>query len=62
MVEVPKLAEHGAAVKADLERRLKEVIGIRTEVKPVDSHGLDSYTGVAQTSKVKRLLDKRKVT
>ena len=62
MVEVPNLAEHSASVKADLERRLKEVIGIRTEVKPVAPHDLNQYTGVAQTSKVKRLLDKRKVT
>jgi phenylacetate-CoA ligase len=62
MVEVPQLAEQGPAVKADLERRLKEVIGIRTDVKPVAPHELDPHTGVAHTSKIKRLLDKRKVT
>jgi hypothetical protein len=38
------------------------VIGIRTEVKAVGTHDLDQYTGVANTSKIKRLLDKRKVT
>lgn len=62
MVEVPQLATDGEPVKTDLERRLKEVIGIRTEVKPVGTHGLNSYTGVAQTSKIKRLLDKRKTS
>jgi phenylacetate-CoA ligase len=62
MVEVPELAAHGAAVKADLERRLKEVIGLRTVVSPVGVHELDLHTGLSQTSKIKRLLDKRKVT
>jgi phenylacetate-CoA ligase len=62
MVEVPELAAHGAAVKADLERRLKEVIGLRTVVSPVGVHELDPHTGLSQTSKIKRLLDKRKVT
>jgi hypothetical protein len=62
MVEVPELAAHAAAVKEDLERRLKEVIGLRTTVSPVAVHELDPHTGLSRTSKIKRLLDKRKVT
>jgi phenylacetate-CoA ligase len=60
MVEVPELAAHGAAVKENLERRLREVIGLRTIVTPVGAHALDPHTGLSQTSKIKRLLDKRK--
>src|ERR1700680_1246755 len=40
MVEVPELAAHGAAVKEDLERRLKEVVGLRTVVLPVGVRGV----------------------
>ncbi|MBI3374361.1 MAG: phenylacetate--CoA ligase family protein [Betaproteobacteria bacterium] len=60
MVEVIDPGTHGAAVQADLERRLKEVIGVRVTVSPVERGALDSYTGTSQTSKIKRLLDKRK--
>ena len=60
MVEVPALAAHGAAVKENLERRLREVIGLRTIVSPVAVHALDPHTGLSQISKIKRLLDKRK--
>ena len=61
MVEVPDLQSNGAAVKADLERRLKEVIGVRVTVQPAAKGDLDPYTGTTQTTKLKRLLDKRKV-
>jgi hypothetical protein len=62
MVEVPELATHGAAVKESLERRLREVIGLRTTLAPVGVHALDAHTGLSQTSKIKRLIDKRKAT
>jgi phenylacetate-CoA ligase len=60
MVEVLDLPANGAAVKADLERRLKEVIGVRVTVQPAASGELDPHTGTSQTTKLKRLLDKRK--
>ena len=60
MVEVLDLQTNGAAVKADLERRLKEVIGVRVTVQPAARGELDPYTGTSQTTKLKRLLDKRK--
>jgi phenylacetate-CoA ligase len=61
-VEVPDLDRNAGPVKEDLERRLKEVIGLRTTVEPVGLKALDPLTGVSQTSKIKRLMDKRKVT
>jgi phenylacetate-CoA ligase len=60
MVEVVDPAGHAGAVKDDLERRLKEVIGLRVTVAPVGPKQLDAHTGVSQTSKIKRLIDKRK--
>lgn len=60
MVEVLDPAVHGAALKEDLERRLKEVIGVRVNVSPQAPKALDAHTGTSQTSKIKRLLDKRK--
>ena len=53
MVEVPNLAEHGAAVKADLERRLKEVIGLRTSVEA----GRSAWCSIPYTGAVADLED-----
>ncbi len=60
MVEVLDAAVDRAAVRVDLERRLKEVLGVKVAIKTVDRGALLPYTGVAETSKIKRLLDKRK--
>ena len=60
MVELRDPATDGAAVKTDLERRLKEVIGVRVTVEPAAIGALDKHTGTSQTSKIKRLLDRRK--
>lgn len=48
------------AFRNDMERRLKEVLGVKVQVTPVDKGGLDAHTGTSSTSKVKRLLDRRK--
>ena len=48
-----------AAFRADLEIRLKEVLGVRVAVTPVGKGELDRYTGTSLSSKVKRLLDRR---
>ena len=45
--------------QADVERRLKEVLGVKVQVTPVDKGKLDAFTGTSSTSKVKRLLDRR---
>jgi phenylacetate-CoA ligase len=47
------------AVQASLDRRFKEGLGVKCIVQPVARGGLDTYTGVAQTSKIKRVLDRR---
>ena len=60
MVEVIDPAADRAMVKTDLERRMKEVLGVRVTVDPANKGGLDCYTGTSQTSKIKRLLDRRK--
>ena len=49
----------GAIVRADLERRLNEVLGVKVAVTPVGKGDLDAYTGTSRTSKVRRLLDRR---
>jgi phenylacetate-CoA ligase len=48
-----------AACRADLERRLKEVLGVKVAVTPVGKGELDRYTGTSLSSKVKRVLDRR---
>jgi phenylacetate-CoA ligase len=60
MVEVANPAADRAALKDDLERRLKEVLGVKVTVQPSDPGALAAHTGVATTSKIKRLLDRRK--
>ncbi len=59
MVELLDPQADSASVKESLERRLKEVTGVRVTVSPVGRGELDRYTGTSQTSKIKRLLDKR---
>ena len=59
-VEVIDAAADRSLVKSDLERRLKEVLGVKVAVTPVDRGALDPLTGTSQTSKIKRLLDRRK--
>ena len=59
-VEVSSASADRAALKDDLERRLKEVLGVKVIVAPADPGALAGDTGVAQTSKIRRLLDRRK--
>ena len=60
LVEARDVTVDRAALVTDLERRMKEVLGVRVAIEVHDKGGLDRYTGTSQTSKVKRLLDKRK--
>jgi phenylacetate-CoA ligase len=60
MVEVADAKTDRAAFKNDLESRLKEVLGVKVVVQPSEPHSLAEQTGVAKTSKIKRLLDRRK--
>ena len=60
LVEVVDASDDRAAVKTDLERRLKEVLGVKMIVEPRDPKSLAELTGVDKTSKIKRLRDDRK--
>ena len=59
MVEARDSVVDTRALKTDLERRMKEVLGVKVKVTPVGKSELDKYTGTSSTSKVKRLLDRR---
>jgi phenylacetate-CoA ligase len=59
-VEVKNDGVDRAAFKTDLERRMKEVLGLKVKVTPVGKGELDQYTGTSATSKVKRVLDRRR--
>ncbi len=58
MVELRDAAD-AILVQASLDRRFKEGLGVKCIVRPVARGELDSHTGVAQTSKIKRVLDRR---
>lgn len=60
MVEARDASADTQVLKTDLERRMKEVLGVRVTVEIHGSGELDSYTGTSKTSKVKRLADRRK--
>src|SRR6185312_4913063 len=48
------------AVAQDFAGRLKDALGVKVEVKITKSGELDEMTGLSTTSKVRRLIDKRK--
>ncbi len=60
MVEVANAGTDRPALREELERRLKEVLGVKVTVQPVDPKATAEHTGVAKTSKIKRLEDRRK--
>jgi phenylacetate-CoA ligase len=59
LVEVVHASVDRAQLQVDLERRFKEVVGVRLIVEVVERGKTDEYTGTSSTSKVKRLLDRR---
>src|SRR4051812_10230071 len=59
MVELKKEVTGDNAVRDALDRRFKEGLGVKCKVVAVGLGGLDSYTGVSQHSKIKRVLDRR---
>jgi phenylacetate-CoA ligase len=54
--------ETSQAIETELAERLKEALGVRLTVKAVERGGLDDLTGLSQTSKIKRLIDRREPT
>ena len=59
LVEVVHASVDRAQLQMDLERRFKEVVGVRLIVEVVERGKTDEYTGTSRTSKIKRLLDRR---
>jgi phenylacetate-CoA ligase len=59
LIEVPDATVDRHELQRDFERRFKEVLGLRVIVQAVDRGGTDRYTGTSQSSKIKRLLDRR---
>ncbi|MES3000877.1 MAG: hypothetical protein V4787_09305 [Pseudomonadota bacterium] len=59
-VEVSGPGVDRARLEADLQKRLKDVLSVRLDVKAVDAGALDKSTGLSVTSKIKRLDDRGK--
>jgi phenylacetate-coenzyme A ligase PaaK-like adenylate-forming protein len=59
MVETSDHSAPSSVVEHALAERLKEALGVRLEVQAVATGGLDHLTGLSQTSKIKRLIDRR---
>jgi phenylacetate-CoA ligase len=62
MVEVPGADAPRDEIKTDLERRMKEVLGVRVTVTVHGKGELDRWTGSSQTTKIKRIADNRHKT
>jgi phenylacetate-CoA ligase len=59
MVETGDPSVPSGVIERELADRLKEALGVRLAVKAVERGGLDHLTGLSQTSKIKRLIDRR---
>jgi len=59
MVETCEQSAPSGVIERELADRLKEALGVRLEVQAVERGGLDHLTGLSQTSKIKRLIDRR---
>jgi phenylacetate-CoA ligase len=59
MVEAQDNSVSKPALEGELALRLKESLGVKVRVQMVGGGELDHLTGLSQTSKIKRLIDKR---
>jgi phenylacetate-CoA ligase len=59
MVEVADASTDKEALRQELERRFREALGVKILAEPVARGALDTHTGLNQTSKIKRLIDRR---
>jgi phenylacetate-CoA ligase len=62
LFETLERSEPSQTIETELAERLKEALGVRLKVKAVERGGLDHLTGLSQTSKIKRLIDRREPT
>jgi phenylacetate-CoA ligase len=59
LVEAADPDVNRAALRTALATRFREALGVRIEVEVVGRGETDAYTGLSQTSKLKRLVDRR---
>ena len=59
LVETVDTSVTKAGLAAHLAGRFKEVLGVKLKVEAVERGALDRFTGLSQTSKIKRLIDRR---
>ena len=59
MVEIAAAGADRGSLQAELEGKVHDAVGVRIGVVLVERGGLDQYTGLTQTSKIKRLVDRR---
>jgi phenylacetate-CoA ligase len=60
MVETLDQSAPSDVLASELADRLKEALGVRLRVETAARGGLDHLTGLSSTSKIKRLIDKRR--
>lgn len=60
LAEVSDPETQAASFKHDLEQRLREALSVKIAVKPVAKGETDEFTGLSKTSKIKRVVDRRK--
>lgn len=60
LVEAVDAPRDGESVEADLAARLREALSVKIAVKAVAKGETDSLTGLNTTSKIKRVVDRRK--
>lgn len=59
LAEIADADASKTAIEVSLAARFKEALGVKLTVKAVDRGELDRLTGLSQTSKIKRLIDRR---
>lgn len=59
MVEMTDGSIDAAALEHELGERFREALSVKLLVRPVPRGALDEHTGLTQTSKIKRLVDRR---
>lgn len=62
LAEIGDPAVNPSEVEADLAARFREALSVKLVVKAVPAGETDAFTGLSKTSKIKRVVDRRKKT
>ena len=60
LVEVDDQTADRSGLETDLSARFRESLGVKLRVKVVGKGETDPHTGLSKTSKIKRVVDRRK--